>query len=201
MTLCNQVFRDNMSVAETPTVKKITAAEAKKGDYVKITFSPDLTRFKMSELDDDTVALLSKRAYDIQGSMANRAGKKLSVKLNGKKLPVKNFQSYLKLYKGIEPPAAYERADERWEVGVGVSDGSFQQISFVNAICTSKGGQHVNYIADMIAKKVAAVVKKKNKGGIEIKENQIKNHLCISVNCLIENPAFDSQTKEVREHL
>ena len=32
--------------------------------------------------------------------------------------------------------------------------------------------------------------------GVEIKPNQIKNHLCIFVNCLIQNPAFDSQTKE-----
>jgi DNA topoisomerase-2 len=41
-----------------------------------------------------------------------------------------------------------ERLNDRWEVGVGVSDGSFTQISFVNAICTSKGGTHVNAIAD-----------------------------------------------------
>lgn len=25
---------------------------------------------------------------------------------------------------------------------------------------------------------------------------QVKNHLCVFVNCLIENPTFDSQTKE-----
>ena len=33
----------------------------------------------MKGLDEDTVALLSKRAYDIAGSMANRPGKKLAV--------------------------------------------------------------------------------------------------------------------------
>jgi DNA topoisomerase-2 len=43
---------------------------------------------------------------------------------------------------------------------------------------------------------LATVVKKKNKGGSDIKPNIIKNHLCVFVNCLIENPAFDSQTKE-----
>jgi DNA topoisomerase-2 len=47
-----------------------------------------------------------------------------------------------------------------------------------------------------VAKRIVAIVAKKNKGGIQIKENQIKNHLCVFVNCLIENPAFDSQTKE-----
>lgn len=41
-----------------------------------------------------------------------------------------------------------------------------------------------------------AAVKKKNKGGVEVKPFQIKNHLWIFINCLIENPTFDSQTKE-----
>ena len=44
--------------------------------------------------------------------------------------------------------------------------------------------------------KLLAVVKKKNKGGVEVKPFQIKNHLWIFINCLIENPSFDSQTKE-----
>jgi DNA topoisomerase-2 len=191
-----QVFRDNMHVTEKPKVSSCTKAESKKGDYTKITFMPDLKRFGMSIMDDDTIGLLSKRAYDIAGSMSNKEGKKLSVYLNGSKLPVKDFRSYLELFDGISPPAAYERIDERWEVGVGVSDGSFQQISFVNAISTTKGGGHVNYISDLVAKKLQAIVKKKNKGEAEIKVNQIKNHLAIFVNCLVENPTFDSQTKE-----
>ena len=39
-------------------------------------------------------------------------------------------------------------------------------------------------------------LKKKNKGGIQIKPFQIKNHMWVFVNCLINNPTFDSQTKE-----
>jgi hypothetical protein len=31
---------------------------------------------------------------------------------------------------------AFEKVSDRWEVGVGVSDGQFQQVSFVNGICT-----------------------------------------------------------------
>ena len=82
-------------------------------------------------------------------------------------------------------------------IGISVSDeGSFNQISFVNAIATTKGGGHVNYITDLVAKSLQAAVKKKNKGGTEIKPAQIKNYLSVFVNCLVENPAFDSQTKE-----
>ncbi len=38
-------------------------------------------------------------------------------------------------------------------------------------------------------------VQKKNKAA-PIKAFQIKNHMWLFVNCLIENPSFDSQTKE-----
>ena len=51
-------------------------------------------------------------------------------------------------------------------------------------------------MTDQITEKLLAAVKKKNKGGIEVKPFQIKNHLWVFINCLIENPAFDSQTKE-----
>ena len=60
-----QVWRNNMSDAEEPDVEELTSSEAKKGDYVKITFKPDFERFNMSHLDDDAAGLLSKRAYDV----------------------------------------------------------------------------------------------------------------------------------------
>ena len=186
-----QEFTNNMGTKGKPSV---TATKAK-ADYTKITFSPDLARFKMTELDNDMVGLLSRRAYDIAGSMASAKGKSLKVSLNGERLPIKSFKDYVDLYDGIATPAAFAKIGDRWEVGVAPSDGSAQQISFVNSINTYKGGQHVSYIADQVAAHLVKTVKKKNKGG-EVKPQQIKNHLCIFVNCLIENPTFDSQTKD-----
>ena len=190
----HQVFRNNMSVAADPVVKKCNAKELKAGDYVKITFTPDLPRFNMQSLDPDTVGLLSKRAYDIAGTLTNRGGKTLSVMLNGKKLPIKNFQEYLKKYVGVQDPIAF-LSDERWEVGISVStDGTQQQVSFVNAIATSKGGRHVKYIADQVSDHLIKVIKRKAK--MDVKKAQVGNHLSIMVNCLIDNPSFDSQTKD-----
>jgi len=190
-----QVFRDNMSVKEDPVVKRLSAQEKKRGDYVKITFCPDLVRFGMTSLDDDAVSLLSKRAYDIAGTMASGAGKKLSVTLNGDKLPIKSFKDYLNLFDGLSAPVAYEKYD-RWEVGVAASkDATPHQVSFVNAICTSKGGGHVSYIADQVSSHLIKKLTGKKKK-VSVKPAQVKNHLTIFVNCLIENPTFDSQTKE-----
>ena len=84
----------------------------------------------------------------------------------------------------------------RWEIGFAVSDGTFQQVSFVNSIATTSGGSHVNYIADQVCAKLMDVVKKKNKGGPILKPAQIRNHIFLFVNCQIVNPAFTSQTKE-----
>jgi len=184
-----QVFENNMSVKGTPSISKHSGS-----DYTCITFFPDFKRFKMDKLDEDTVALLSKRVYDIAGTNT-AGGAKLHVHLNGQKVECKNFQSYIGKYQGLEAPCVFERINDRWEIGVGISDGTFQQVSFANSISTSKGGTHVNYIADQITAKLMAPVKKKNKGA-EVKAHQIKAHLAVYVNSLIVNPAFDSQTKE-----
>jgi len=79
-----QKFTNNMGTKGKPEITELTSKV--KADYTKITFSPDLKRFKMTELDSDIVGLLSRRAYDIAGSMASAKGKKLKVTLNGDKV-------------------------------------------------------------------------------------------------------------------
>ncbi|BEJ16333.1 hypothetical protein CspHIS471_0509380 [Cutaneotrichosporon sp. HIS471] len=195
-----QVFSKNMTSKSTP---KIT--ENKKGEeYTKITFTPELTRFHMTEIDDDTNALLMKRVYDVAGTV-----KDLKVFLNGERLTkIKGFKQYVEMYvqsnqaangaDGVaqpKPTVVYEAAGKRWEVAFAVSDGEFKQVSFCNAISTIKGGTHVDMIATQLANKLLAVIKKKSKN-TTIKPFQIKSHMWIFVNALIENPAFDSQTKE-----
>jgi DNA topoisomerase-2 len=49
---------------------------------------------------------------------------------------------------------------------VSLSDGQFQQVSFVNSICTTKGGQHVSYVTDQITSAVATMLNKKKKDNV-----------------------------------
>lgn len=73
----------------------------------------------------------------------------------------------------------------------------FQQVSFVNSIATTKGGKHVDYIADQVVGKLIDIVKKKSgKSGVSIKNFQVRSHMWVFINCLVVNPTFDSQTKE-----
>ena len=66
-----------------------------------------------------------------------------------------------------------KEAKNRWEVGFAISDLGFQNISFVNSIATTKGGQHVNVVTDQIVKRLEDVVNKKNKGGLKVKSHQV----------------------------
>lgn len=69
------------------------------------------------------------------------------------------------------------------------------QMSFVNAIATTKGGKHVDAITDQLVKSILAQVTKK-KEYKSVKPAAVKAFLHVFVNCLITNPTFDSQTKE-----
>ena len=188
-----QKFYNNMLKFDKPIIEDYS-----KDDFTCITFEPDLSRFGMTELDDDIVALFEKRVFD----MAGITPKSVSVYLNNKKLNVKNFEDYIHMYLDaskeedeMDPPIVYECPHERWEVGMSLSESQFQQVSFVNAISTTKGGKHVDYCVEKIIKVIMEKIAKKDKN-LNIKPQHIKQHLWIFVNCLIENPVFSSQTKE-----
>ncbi|GMM34965.1 DNA topoisomerase 2 [Saccharomycopsis crataegensis] len=195
-----QLWENNMSVCNKAKITK-----SKKTEFTRIAFSPDLAKFGMEKLDDDTLGLLKRRVYDIAGSV-----KGVSVYLNGEKVPLRDFKSYIQLYlesakrakdgsfdddeTSDAPVIVYEKSD-RWEIAFSVSETSFNQVSFVNSIATTSGGTHVNYIADQIVNKTMEFLKKKHKNA-HVKPFQIRNNMFLFVNCLIENPAFTSQTKE-----
>ncbi|CAD5233794.1 unnamed protein product [Bursaphelenchus xylophilus] len=188
-----QTWVNNMTKEKEPEIESFNGE-----DYTKVTFSPDLAKFKMTELDDDIVGLMSRRAYDIAGTT-----KGVKVYLNGKLIPCQGFKQYVEQYtRGVEydgepVKVAYEANGTRWDIAMTVSERGFQQVSFVNSIATTKGGRHVDYVADQIISKLIDTIKKKSgKSGINVKPFQVKNHLWVFVNCLIENPTFDSQTKE-----
>ncbi|WIA35043.1 hypothetical protein OEZ86_003534 [Tetradesmus obliquus] len=185
-----QTFSSNMSVKSEP---KITACKPS-DNWTCITFQPDLAKFDMQELEADVVALMAKRVYDVAGVL----NKGCKVYLNGSRLPIKSFADYCDLYLGPKEngvPRIHERVNDRWEIVISATDGQFQQVSFANSICTSKGGTHVNYVVDQITKHLVEKLNKKSKAN-NVKPFMVKNHLWVFINAQIENPAFDSQTKE-----
>ncbi|GLI60786.1 hypothetical protein VaNZ11_003019 [Volvox africanus] len=186
-----QTFTDNMQRKVNPKITECKASD----NWTCITFKPDLAKFGMTELDDDVVSVLRRRVYDMSGVL----GKGVKVFYNGERIAIKSFQEYVDLYLGPKEngfPRFCERINERWEICISLTDGSFQQVSFVNAIATQKGGTHVEYIVNQIVKySMEKLIKKTSKTGA-IKPAMVRNNLWIFLNCYVENPAFDSQTKE-----
>ncbi|KAI0409549.1 DNA topoisomerase [Xylaria palmicola] len=195
-----QTWRDNMSKMDKA---KITSS--KSADFVRVTFKPDWIKFNMDGIDEDLESLLYRRVYDMAGTVRG-----VKVYLNDSYIKL-DFKKYCEMYaKAIARERSAEEGTEasttviledskshpRWEVGFAVSDGSFQQVSFVNSIATTSGGPHVNYISDQICDSLLKALSKKKKGHT-LKAHHIRNHIFIFVNCLVNNPAFNSQTKEL----
>ena len=183
-----QEYKNNLDEICKPSITK-----CKTKPYTKITFKPDFARLGINGLTSDIVALLKKRVYDI-GAVTD---KNIKVKYNDELIPIKNFEQYINMYIGEKTTSTrvYEAPDERWEYAVALTPASeFVQISFVNGIHTSKGGKHVEYILNQIVRKLVDFIEKKKK--VKVNPNSIKEQLILFLRCDIENPAFDSQTKD-----
>ena len=218
-----QEWTNNMNNKSEAKITELKGENIK--SYTKITFRPDLTKFKLKELTDDMVNLMEKRVIDIAGVSG-----KIKVHLNGIKLDINNFKKYISYYdipqlsseyindnnnedtlddkldltetsetvhetKNKDDRIMYEEYG-RWRIGIVYTpDNGFEQISFVNGICTYHGGSHVDYVVNNIVKKLETMILKKSKDA-KIKPNQIKDNLMVFIDSIIENPAFTSQTKE-----
>ena len=184
-----QEFHDNLTRIDKPSISRCTTKP-----YTKVSFKPDYERLGLPNgMSQDFVALLKRRVYDI----AAVTDKNIKVRWNNELVPVKNFQQYIDLYIGdkTDAPRVYEADGERWEYAIGLAPNEeFQQVSFVNGIFTSKGGKHVEYIINQIVRKLTAYIKAKKK--VDVKPAAIKEQLILFLRCDIENPAFDSQTKD-----
>ena len=183
-----QEFNNNLDEICKPSITK-----CKTKPYTKISFKPDYKRLGINGLTPDIVDLLKKRTYDV----AAITDKNLKVKYNSTLIPIKNFSQYIDMYIGVKAsaPRVYEENGDRWEYAVALTPtNEFIQVSFVNGIHTAKGGKHVEYILNQITRKLVEYIEKKKK--VKVNPNSIKEQLFLFIRCDIENPAFDSQTKD-----
>ena len=183
-----QEFHNNLDTIDKPTITK----SGKTKPYTKVQFKPDYARLglKSSGLNNDIMALFKRRIYDI----AAVTDKSVKVKFNSNILAVKNFQQYVNKIVGNND-VKFEQENDRWEYAIALApEGEFYQVSFVNGIYTSKGGKHVEYIMNQIIRKLVIYIKTKKK--VDVKPSSIKEQLALFLRCDIENPNYDSQSKD-----
>ena len=181
-----QEFHNNLDIIDKP---KITKCKTK--PYTKVSFKPDYKRLGLNNgLSEDMLNLFKRRIYDI----AAVTNKNIKVKLNSQLVPIKTFQQYVKMII-TDTEHKYESPDERWEYVIALApEGEFYQMSFVNGIYTSKGGKHVDYIMNQIIKKITLYIKNKKK--VDVKPSAIRENIALFLRCDIENPSYESQTKD-----
>lgn len=183
-----QEWSDNMAVVGKPSVTKLPA---KAKSSVKITFYPDLEKFKLNTMDSDHKSLFHRRCIDIAGTSNN----KLKVYFNETKVEANTFKQYIDLY--VPDTELYYEQSDRWTVGVVYKpDAGGDVVSFVNSISTYHGGTHCNYIIDNVVKTLINDFIKKKEKDIKITPTLLKENLVFFINSTIVNPSFSSQTKD-----
>lgn len=174
-------YSNNLSKRTTPTITKC------KKSFTKISFIPDYPRLG-SKLDHDNYLMLSRRVYEIAACNPH-----ITVTFNNKKIHFNKFKDFCNLFSENR----IDFGNDRFDVSVFHSKDGFQHVSFINSTNVSQGGTHIDYIMNQIISGVREYVKRKTKQ--DIKPSDIKNHFFLIVNATINNPRYNSQTKEKLE--
>jgi DNA topoisomerase-2 len=189
-----QTFMNNMNSISDPEIAKYNGENG----FTSIIFEPDLAKFKMSHLDDGMTALMMKRVYDLAGILPAS----VKVYLNEEEIIVGGFEGYVNMFLDAEAVDKHKRSSvvftkphDKWHIGVALSKGVYQQVGYVNNICTFNGGTHVNYVTEKVVLNIQDILKNKH-GLLNIEQFHIKSRLWIFVNCIIENPSYNSQARD-----
>ena len=165
------------------TPHKITYPKIKNG-YTQVTWIPDFEKFGIKKYSKDMLSVMYRYVYD--AAMVT----KVSVFLNGEKIPVKNLLDYTKLYNSEDTVTINYKT---CEVVITPSSGNFEHIAFTNGVFNKEGGTHVDAWSESIFRPLLIKFNKPNKPHLNIKD--IKKFFRIFINCIIPNPEFTSQSK------
>ncbi len=179
----SQTWRDNMSRKEDAMV----SSYRKVSNEVSISFTPDWKRFGMTGLTPDFTRLVEKRVWDASFYTSG-----CKVFWQGEELPKLDIKTYARMHLPADAEVVVSSQD-RWQVAVaGCPHEAFEQVSWVNGVCTYKGGSHVNHVVTQVTDGVLETLGKK----CNLKGHQVKNTLFVMVKATLVNPTFSSQVKD-----
>ena len=176
-----QVFENNMSIINKPTIKP-----SNEKDSVSIKFYPDVARFKLDCIDEDTLSMIYKRTYDTMLFNVN-------ITLNNKEIQKLSFKDYCyehikaKNIK-IDPETIIYYETPKIKLCYIASNKSFTK-SYVNHIETIDDGTHVNNFYNQLDSLLKTKIKDK-KIDISSKKNSI-----LFIDEVVNKPTFSGQSK------
>ena len=207
-----QQWHDNMRRRGEPAITPLAPSAS---DYTRVRFLPDYGRFGLEGLSADMRAVMRRRVLEAAVCAAPA-----QVTWQGAPVPVASLRDLIELY---APPPPGEAADAhlavaqltpRWQLGVcltppgagggggggggaRVNGGFVDGSSFVNGVATPLGGTHVRHASKaLLAPLRAALAPRLGMAAPKLTAADVAPHLMLFVNCLVDNPEFDSQAKE-----
>jgi DNA topoisomerase-2 len=183
-----QTFEDNMTKIGTPSVKV-----CKSKPFVEIEWTPDFSRFswKSATIPAGILQVIQRRVFDL----AMTVGKEVKVTWCGTHIRFRDLATYASWYLPKDAVVLTDMPHLGWQIAASDSPtDKFFSVSFVNGIWT-RSGKHVDEITNQVVSYFVSHLENKKK--IKVRPGLVKDSLAIFVNCLVENPNFSSQTKEV----
>lgn len=184
-------WKDNMqTINDDMKISKL------KDHFTEITFKIDFTRFDCGKtFSEDFIDIIEKRCID---AAAANIGLKVEFKYIDKakvirksKWQFKSFEDYIALYSDfIDQDNVIKFKDNLMNVWIYPDNGI--NIGFVNGAECSKGS-HIKAIRNVISGIIQEQLLKKK---LDITQKNIDNKYSVFCTCQINNPSYDSQTKD-----
>lgn len=179
-----QTYSNNL---EHRTKPKITTLKKGKG-YTKITYLFDKSRFEGDGYDETFYSIIKKMCLDC--SLVTG----VKVSFNDDIFYVKNLIEYSYFYLDENVNRIEFKSKDSQIVVCENDEKTFRHTTFVNGIHVPKGGIHLNEWCKAIFKPLLERIQRKFKE-LKITQKTLQDHFCIFVVCNLENPTFESQTK------
>jgi DNA topoisomerase-2 len=181
-----QTWRNHMRQCEEPKIK----SKKGKDSYVKVKWIPDLTLFGcITRIPPTMMKMFYKYCVDIS------AITRIPVKMNSKKIIVKQFIDYVRMYPNINEHIILSKTPDMEIILTNASRLGYQEIVFTNGIHNRSGGTYVDTIMNEILRQVKISLTSK-KQSCSITNRELKEYFQIFVNAKLENPEFNNQSKE-----
>lgn len=174
-----QVFKNNMSEIGKPTIKPISCE-----DCVKVTVYPDFQRLGIESIDKDNFEYLLFRCYSTLLF-------KHDIIINKQLIRAITFNEFSQQLikartctKTLDPTLLFTFEAKNLSVVVYVVPIKYHiQVSFVNNIITTNGGNHVRNIVNQI------------KDEFNVEGKNPCNYMIMVINQTVDKPKFESQAK------
>jgi DNA topoisomerase-2 len=207
--LYKQTSRRHLDHLDQPVVTPYHKATG----YVQVRFQPDWDLFRSWGMTDAFFPLLDRLLHTWCFDLGKSC---MSVKYNGEKIPVKNWTTFCQMLPAQS--MVVERLLPTFRVAIGLlpadaPEDAARQRSSVNGIHTTQGGTHVTFVENAIVDAVMSKYKYKDKDKFKEKDAKAKkkgehvprvhmtrrmitDKLFLAVDCVLPNPAFESQSKQ-----